>query len=201
MHPIITSGDVHVNTLGVRPVSQRVNNEAMDFPARLKQLRRRAELTQEELAARMGWSGQSQVSNYENGRGHPTFDELPRLAIALSVSVPELFQDPHQPEESKSHFWRLDPTTLASSIEALRRVARNLDRPYDPVTHPVATAAAYELAAALGAAPTQDQVIDFGARMAGILSGNGEGDGDGGRTTGGTAGGSHRGGAVRKAKR
>jgi DNA-binding XRE family transcriptional regulator len=171
----ITDPDAAVNTLRVRPASQPVNNGAMDFPARLKQLRQRAGLTQEQLAEKCGWSGQSQVSNYEKGRGDPPFSELPCLAIALGVDVPELFEDPDSPLKRGSHFGRIDPTMLASSIEALRRVAEQLEVPYDPVTHPAATAAAYELSAALGAAPSQAQVVDFGAQLGALMS-RGSGD-------------------------
>lgn len=171
----------------------------MDFPARLRELRKRAGLTQEGLAESMGWSGQSQVSNYENGRGDPSFSELPALASALGVGVPELFADPGTNSSRGSHFARMDGHMLASSIEALRRVSKNLGLPYDPVTHPEATAAAYELSLALGSSPSQSQVIDFATSVAALLSRHPEGDDDG-REVGSTAGGNHRSRVDRKAR-
>lgn len=190
MPPSITIGDVLVNRFCVRPASLNVNNGGMDFPNRLRELRIRAGLTQEQLAQAMEWGGQSRVSNYEKGRGDPLFSDLPKLANTLGVTVPELFDTPGGPVTTGSHVERIDPDKLATSIEALRRVARNLEVPYDPVTHPVATAAVYELALALGEKPSQDQTIDFGARVAALLS---KGDGHGGREAGATSGGDHRG--------
>jgi transcriptional regulator with XRE-family HTH domain len=120
MEPNITYPDVEVNTSGVSYTSRNVNNGGMNFPARLRELRLRAGLTQEALAAKMDWSGQSQVSNFEHGRGDPAFSELPRLAIALGVAVPDLFLNGDNHDVRPSHFQRIDPTIL---IEAERSAA------------------------------------------------------------------------------
>lgn len=52
---------------------------------RLRQIREKRELTQDELAARAGF-GQSQINKYENGKTDPTSDVLARLAHELEVS-------------------------------------------------------------------------------------------------------------------
>lgn len=68
----------------------------MGFADRLKFLRKRAQLTQEQLAHRCGWSGQSRVGNYENpgesGR-EPALEEIPILARALGVSSGTLIDE------------------------------------------------------------------------------------------------------------
>lgn len=54
--------------------------------ARLKEIRERRELSQQELADRVGISGR-QIWRYENGESDPTGDVLRRLAQTLEVSI------------------------------------------------------------------------------------------------------------------
>ena len=54
----------------------------MDVPATLRDARRRAGLTQAELAARTGTS-QATISAYESGRKRPSVDTLSRLLGAM----------------------------------------------------------------------------------------------------------------------
>lgn len=50
----------------------------------LKQLRKKAAVTQLQLAAQCGWpDGQSRISNYENGSRVPTLEDARALAAAL----------------------------------------------------------------------------------------------------------------------
>jgi transcriptional regulator with XRE-family HTH domain len=157
----------------------------MNFGARLRQLRQAAGLTQEALALKCGWSGQSRVGNYEAGRGDPPFAELPVLAEALGVPIGALFEDVSSPAET-SHSGRIDPTKLAESIAALRQVSEDMGWPYDPVTNATETALAYEVRCSMPAEPVMADVINFGQRVAEILrrrGGNG-GPGDGGQAGG-----------------
>lgn len=62
-----------------------------------------------------------------------------------------------------------DPGKLATSIAALRQVAKRQGWSYDPETHPDQTLAAYQLACSLPETPTTADVIDFGARVADLL--------------------------------
>jgi transcriptional regulator with XRE-family HTH domain len=49
-------------------------------------MRRKRQLTQDELADRLGF-GQSQMNKYENGKSDPTPEVLVRLAKELSVTT------------------------------------------------------------------------------------------------------------------
>jgi hypothetical protein len=85
-----------------------------------------------------------------------------------------------------SQVGRIDADKLAESIAALRQVSEDLGWPYDPVTHPVETALAYEVRCSMPAAPVMADVIDFGQRVAEILRRRGAngGPGDGGQAGG-----------------
>ena len=53
--------------------------------SRIRLLRRRAGLSQLDLAALLGHRGHSQVSRYENGRRVPSVDELIQLQVIFGV--------------------------------------------------------------------------------------------------------------------
>lgn len=57
---------------------------------RIQKARKRAGLSQGELAALCGWSGQGRVSHYETGRRRPTLEDIGTLARALRVTPEEL---------------------------------------------------------------------------------------------------------------
>jgi len=69
----------------------------MEFHERLRYWRKAAHLTQEELAYRCGYSGQSLIANYEAGnpknRREPPLSEIPRLADALGIRSGQLVDD------------------------------------------------------------------------------------------------------------
>ena len=77
----------------------------MDSPhlvgARIRTIRKRRSLTQEDLAARIGRSVNS-VSALERGLSKPAFDTLVRLASALEVPVRDFFA-PVAEAESPEH--------------------------------------------------------------------------------------------------
>ena len=60
------------------------------FGARLRELRKRVPLTQEELAHRARIAS-SYLSDLERGRQSPTLDVVNRLARALKVTMADLF--------------------------------------------------------------------------------------------------------------
>ena len=64
---------------------------AVQFGKRLAQLRRRAGLTQEQLADGVGVTVES-ISNMERGIFGPRFDHLERIARVLKVPVRSLFE-------------------------------------------------------------------------------------------------------------
>ena len=58
----------------------------MEFSERLKELRKQAQLTQVELASKLGIA-QSSYADWERGRKKPTQDNLVKIAQILNVSV------------------------------------------------------------------------------------------------------------------
>lgn len=63
------------------------------FGRRLRQIRRSQDLTQEQLAERVGLSVNF-ISLIENGDAAPSFDTIEKLAQALNVSATDFFQPP-----------------------------------------------------------------------------------------------------------
>lgn len=91
----------------------------MDFAANLKRLRQERKLSQEQLALKCGWSGQSRIANYEstspNAR-EPKASDVWRLAQALECSVDELFG---APPAQASHPATLDLDRLGVALTAM----------------------------------------------------------------------------------
>ncbi len=63
------------------------------FGKRLRKLRRNSDITQEELAEKIGMSSNF-ISQLERGINAPSFEVLAKLAAALQVPVRELFDFP-----------------------------------------------------------------------------------------------------------
>lgn len=61
---------------------------------RIRFLRKRARLTQDELGKRLGLNGKSAVCLWESGETSPRADMLPLLAELLDVKVGDLFEGP-----------------------------------------------------------------------------------------------------------
>ena len=70
------------------PTPQRSKEGYVDF---FRQLRMRANITQQELASRMRTS-QSTISEFESGWGNPTLAFLNRYCEALNISVEITFK-------------------------------------------------------------------------------------------------------------
>lgn len=67
----------------------------MNFPARLIQLRKAADMTQQALADRASIHV-NQIRRYEAGTAQPTLDALIKLAKVLRVSLDSLVFDEHE---------------------------------------------------------------------------------------------------------
>lgn len=65
----------------------------MTIATNIKRLRKAANITQVELAEKIGLSGSGAVSQWETGLVTPTPDNLKRIAELLGVTVNELFYD------------------------------------------------------------------------------------------------------------
>lgn len=68
-------------------------NPCQRFGARIKELRAEREITQEELAERVGIF-RTYMSRIETGVGNPTLTTIHALAQSLGVEVAELFEPP-----------------------------------------------------------------------------------------------------------
>ncbi len=95
----------------------------MDIGAKIKQLRGKAGLTQEQLAASLGISAQS-VSKWETGVTMPDVALLPLLAGELGVSIDELFdltveQKLHRIERGIDVLTEFSPEVFAQHEEFL----------------------------------------------------------------------------------
>lgn len=67
----------------------------MSFPERLARLRKEQQLTQQELANRVGVHV-IQVRRYEGGSSQPTLDVIRKIALALGVSADMLIFDEYE---------------------------------------------------------------------------------------------------------
>ena len=66
-----------------------MENKAMEFNEKLQQLRKRRDLTQEELADQL-YVSRTAVSKWESGRGYPNIDSLKAISKYFSVTIDEL---------------------------------------------------------------------------------------------------------------
>ncbi|WP_312161148.1 helix-turn-helix transcriptional regulator [Phenylobacterium sp.] len=105
--------------------------------SKVRAARKRAGITQEELATKIGKTPES-ISNIERGRQLPMVDTLAVLADVLAVPLSELFDDVGAPTQSprrlrlEAHLREmvrgLDDDTLATAIEQMEVLARTLRR-------------------------------------------------------------------------
>ena len=69
------------------------NAQPVDLGARVRELRKERDWTLEQAAKKAGLA-RSTLSKIENGQMSPTYDALKKLAVGLSISVPQLFTPP-----------------------------------------------------------------------------------------------------------
>lgn len=65
---------------------------------RIRELRKRAGLTQEQLAEQLGID-QKHMSRIELGKSYPSLDRLSKIAEVVSVPLPKLFRFSHLSDE------------------------------------------------------------------------------------------------------
>lgn len=98
----------------------------------IRKYRKQADLTQDQLADRLGVSYQS-VSRWENGLTYPDMELLPSIAKIFNVSIDELLGMPEEKkeQEAKSIFTELakatfeEPVDTDKVIELIRDIRRN----------------------------------------------------------------------------
>lgn len=66
--------------------------------ARIREQRKRMEMTQENLAEKLGID-QKHMSRIELGKSYPSLDRLIKIAEALDVTLPSLFEFMHMEDE------------------------------------------------------------------------------------------------------
>jgi len=115
-----------VNTSAPLPYLGEVSKQvvaAVDFPQRLAGLRKQHNLTQAQLAGRIGMHV-AQLRRYEAGTSQPTLDVIRRLSIALRVSSDMLLfgKDARGPDDDL----RLQFEAVSRFDEEEKRVVRSL---------------------------------------------------------------------------
>lgn len=103
----------------------------MKFGEKVKALRKKAGLTQEQLAERCG-RGKSYICNIEKGTRTTTLDNVPNLATALGVSIGELI-DPDEVEPS-SPYLEFIPYLAQADEVTLNNIRAILGMPKKNVT-------------------------------------------------------------------
>lgn len=98
----------------------------MTFGEKVRSFRKRAGLTQEQLAERCG-RGKSYICNIEKGTRMTTLENVPDLAAALGVSIGELI-DPDEVEPSNPYLEFIPYLAQADSI-TLRNIRAILGMP------------------------------------------------------------------------
>lgn len=94
----------------------------MAFPDRLARLRKDKDLTQKDLAERVGLN-RAQIHRYGKGAAEPSMSALKRLALALGVTTDELVFDKDE---------RGPDDELRLQFEAVSRSRREEDRQGGP---------------------------------------------------------------------
>jgi transcriptional regulator with XRE-family HTH domain len=95
--------------------------------ARIKELRKHAGLTQEELAHEVDLDSRH-LSRLEVGKHFPSLDSLERIAVELNVPLAEFFQftDEETPAAMRAYIARFakgaSPSQLALAVKAIKLV-------------------------------------------------------------------------------
>ena len=92
---------------------------------KIKELREEYQLTQKELAAKIG-NVQRNVSNWENGSSEPDLETIAKLADYFQISIDELFgRDAHAPfsimDDEEQALYRMIKTLDSEQKAALLR--------------------------------------------------------------------------------
>ena len=95
----------------------------MDFSERLTALRKQRNLTQAQLAERVGVAV-LQIRRYEAGTSQPTLDVIRRLAVALSVSADMLVFD--EDERGPTNGLRYQFEAVSQLLESEQAVVREV---------------------------------------------------------------------------
>ena len=103
-------------------------------------------------------------------------------AVWLTTGGGDQAQPSNPAPESHSHLVRLDPTMLAETHRALRKLEHAQGRKFSLEDEDCAArfVQLYEIRAAMPIHPTQDEWVEFGQKLAAIMTPTGGDDGRGG---------------------
>ncbi|AOE84847.1 helix-turn-helix domain-containing protein [Pseudomonas sp. TCU-HL1] len=90
--------------------------------SRIAHYRKLKGLSQQALASECGWESQSRIGNYERDTREPSFEDLRRIAKALSVTLNDLLNPVMQIAESKDGRYATDQKLSARSRQVLDRI-------------------------------------------------------------------------------
>jgi len=154
---------------------------------RVRRLREASGIERKDLARDVGLS-YSGLSDLESGKAKSS-TKLHRLAEALGVSTTYLEtgkeprgEDAQLAFSRRSQPLRLNPTMLAETHRALRKLEHAEGRKFSLEDEKYAArfVQLYEIRAAMSAKPTQDEWVEFGQKLAAIMTPTGGDDGRGG---------------------
>lgn len=141
----------------------------MELGPRIKQARKAAGLTQQQLAERCGWDPPSRLANYEQGTREPSLADLRLIATNVASSGLSFawLVTGEQPPVVASQLQRPDPATLSAAVELGRRSLELIgDDSFDPEADGEIVAQAYVyLIAQQQTKITRSNVVDFAAEL------------------------------------
>ena len=91
----------------------------MDFSDKLQMLRKQADLTQDELALKIGVSRQA-ISKWESGNAYPDLKNIQTLCAYFSVSAEELLNPKYDELTTSINYICFDEGVLGSNIKRIR---------------------------------------------------------------------------------
>lgn len=118
-----------VNTQRDGRPQQNAHTYSVNIGDRIRECRRRRELTQEQLAHRCGFASASRIGNYENGSRQPSIDAVTIIAKSLGVSASYLAtgeQPRHEAREPPTAY-TAHQADVAGAIRQLSEAIAHLD--------------------------------------------------------------------------
>jgi transcriptional regulator with XRE-family HTH domain len=118
----------HTSYFSIRNRHMKVKHMPESFPELLRKIREDKGLSQSELAHKAGFQP-SAISHFESGRRSPSFENLKRLADALSVTIDYLLgreTDPKSAGPVAEQLFRNFGQMSADDQESLAKIAKML---------------------------------------------------------------------------
>lgn len=98
----------------------KMNTRKLLLGARIKELRKRVGLSQDQLAEKVGIESKY-LSRIEVGKRHPSLDALERIADSLQVEMKDLFDFLHH-DNDVTNLLGIEKALAGASVEEMRLV-------------------------------------------------------------------------------